>query len=75
MGFSRQKKKYSHKSEDYFFYHRFIAERGDGGQLRHVENIDEAFHLKPMPPVMGEKKSVQTLDIARPLPVTNNTPR
>ena len=27
---------------------RFIAERGDSGQLTHVENIDKAYNLKPM---------------------------
>lgn len=55
--------------------HRFIAERGGGGQLRHVENIDEAFNLNPMPAVMGEKKLIQKPDIARPLPLTAQTPR
>lgn len=53
---------------------RFIAERGDGGQLRHVENIDEAFKLKPLPPVVGEKKPTQKLEIARLMPVTTQTP-
>ena len=54
---------------------RFIAERGDGGQLRHVENIDGAFNLKPLPVVVGEKKPTQKLDIGRLLPVTAQTPR
>ena len=25
---------------------RFVAERGDGGQLNHVENIDKAYNLQ-----------------------------
>ena len=27
---------------------RFIAERGDSGQLNHVENIDKAYGLKEL---------------------------
>ena len=59
----------------FIFVGRFIAERGDGGQLRHVENIDGAFNLKPLPVVVGEKKPTQKLDIGRLLPVTAQTPR
>jgi len=54
---------------------RFIAERGDGGQLRHVENIDQAFNLKPMPVTPADKPAPPTLNIQAPLQMVSFTPR
>ncbi|XP_052772400.1 telomerase protein component 1-like [Mya arenaria] len=54
---------------------RFIAERGDGGQLRHVEKIDEAFNLKPLPTPPGEKLAPPRVDPETPLQMVSYTPR
>ncbi|KAL5022413.1 hypothetical protein ScPMuIL_001568 [Solemya velum] len=56
---------------------RFIAERGDGGQLTHVENIDLAFELKSISPVPLEQIKRPKLDlvIERPLSILSQTPR
>ncbi|KAI8493689.1 Telomerase protein component 1 [Branchiostoma belcheri] len=56
---------------------RFIAERGSGAQLTHVENIDQAYSLKPVPTAAVSKSAaaeeeLQTttdLSVARPLTV------
>ncbi|XP_053406458.1 telomerase protein component 1-like [Mercenaria mercenaria] len=53
---------------------RFIAERGEGGQLRHIEKIDEAFNLKPLPSAPGEKPAPPKLDIEKPLQIASQTP-
>lgn len=55
---------------------RFIAERGEGGQLIHVEKIDEAFHLKPLAGAGTENvKSVPSSDPERPLSLLSGKPR
>ncbi|XP_019622302.1 PREDICTED: telomerase protein component 1-like [Branchiostoma belcheri] len=56
---------------------RFIAERGSGAQLTHVENIDQAYSLKPVPTAAVSKSAaaveeLQTtadLSVSRPLTV------
>eukprot|EP00058_Branchiostoma_floridae_P011084 XP_002596572.1 hypothetical protein BRAFLDRAFT_128562 [Branchiostoma floridae] len=56
---------------------RFIAERGSGAQLTHVENIDQAYNLKPVPiaaisrstAATEELQSTADLSVARPLTV------
>lgn len=53
---------------------RFIAERGEGGQLLHVENIDDFFKLKPLPITMESSKPARTVQVERPLPIPSNTP-
>ncbi|KAL4232139.1 hypothetical protein ACF0H5_009714 [Mactra antiquata] len=53
---------------------RFIAERGDGGPLRHVENIDEAFNLKSTHTVKAEKPSILNLSVEKPLEIPLLTP-
>lgn len=40
---------------------RFIAERGDSGQLIHVDNIDAAYSLKAAPLGQAEKKVEPTV--------------
>lgn len=58
------------------FSFRFIAERGEGGQLIHVEKIDEAFHLKPLAGAGTENvKSVPSSDPERPLSLLSGKPR
>lgn len=58
------------------FSFRFIAERGEGGQLIHVEKIDEAFHLKPLAGAGIENvKSVPSSDPERPLSLLSGKPR
>ena len=67
---------------------RFIAERGDGGQLLHVEKIDVAYSLADLPPGllqrMGHVTSSKAVAAAtgsgvggvkRPLPLTRLVPR
>ncbi len=69
--------------------HRYVAERGSGAQLMHVEKIDEAYNLKPLPPSLKpipqltaathmdgstEKKSFQTQP-EKPLPINARVPR
>ncbi|XP_033757244.1 LOW QUALITY PROTEIN: telomerase protein component 1-like [Pecten maximus] len=54
---------------------RFIAERGEGGQLRHVEKIDEAFDLRPMPATSSDRGNKPKLERpAKPLPIVSNSP-
>ncbi|KAK3603040.1 hypothetical protein CHS0354_037788 [Potamilus streckersoni] len=55
---------------------RFIAERGDSGQLTHVEKIDEAFDLKPLPPTVQERllKPAPKVKPPTPLPIFINKP-
>ncbi|XP_077996822.1 telomerase protein component 1-like [Glandiceps talaboti] len=58
----------------------FIAERGDAGQLAHVEKIDEAYKLRPMQTAAigrGILSTTQTNNdnIEKPLPVISSTPR
>ncbi|XP_021378535.1 telomerase protein component 1-like [Mizuhopecten yessoensis] len=54
---------------------RFIAERGEGGQLRHVEKIDEAFDLRPMPTTSADRGNKPKLvNPAKPLAVVSNSP-
>ncbi|XP_035668801.1 telomerase protein component 1-like [Branchiostoma floridae] len=56
---------------------RFIAERGSGAQLTHVENIDQAYNLKPVPTAAisrstaaaQELQTTADLSVARPLTV------
>ncbi|XP_066270990.1 telomerase protein component 1-like [Branchiostoma lanceolatum] len=56
---------------------RFIAERGSGAQLTHVENIDQAYRLKPVPTAAISKSAAAAeelqntadLSMARPLNV------
>lgn len=54
---------------------RFIAERGEGGQLRHIEKIDEAFNLKALPSAPGDKPAPPKLTVEKPLQITSQTPR
>ncbi|KAJ8317249.1 hypothetical protein KUTeg_005153 [Tegillarca granosa] len=56
---------------------RFIAERGDGGQLMHVEKIDELFNLKSLPTLAVERieKPKSKPSPETPLPIVSNTPR
>ncbi|PVD30085.1 hypothetical protein C0Q70_09346 [Pomacea canaliculata] len=56
---------------------RFVAERGSGGQLIHVENIDKIFGLKESTPLFLEsvKKEVPVGSPEKPLPVSSLTPR
>ena len=58
-----------------FFFYRFIAERGEGGQLLHVEKIDDFFKLKPLPVIMESSRPVGVVAIQRPLAIPSNTPR
>ena len=64
---------------------RFIAERGDGGQLLHVERIDDAYSLAPLPPGLlqqqqqagagGKTTSRDVAAVDRPLPLASFVPR
>ena len=60
---------------------RFIAERGDGGQLLHVDKIDEAYKLTALPQGLlnsmnnTKKTAPKKAVIARPLAVTSFVPR
>ena len=58
-------------------YFRFIAERGDGGQLMYIDKIDEAYNLKPMPNVAltMSKKSVFTPAPEKPINIVAKAPR
>jgi hypothetical protein len=57
-----------------FVFYRFIAERGDGGQLLHVDKIDEFFKLKPMPIFQDASRPARTTPVERPLQIPSNTP-
>lgn len=58
------------------FSYRFIAERGEGGQLIHVEKIDDAYHLKPLTGAATENvRSVPSSDPERPLSLLSGKPR
>ena len=58
------------------FLCRFIAERGEGGQLRHIEMIDEKYNLKAVPNVLGEgKPAPPKLSPMNSLPITQQAPR
>lgn len=58
------------------FFYRFIAERGEGGQLIHVEKIDDAYHLKPLTGAATENvRSVPSSDPERPLSLLSGKPR
>ena len=59
---------------------RFVAERGDSGQLLHVEKVDSAYNLKATPTglqlIPGAKRKMAKRDsIERPLKLTNFLPR
>ncbi|KAK7488729.1 hypothetical protein BaRGS_00020026 [Batillaria attramentaria] len=56
---------------------RFIAERGSGGQLLHVENIDTAFNLLTPTPIALESADKQSPAFTpeKPLPVSAMVPR
>ena len=55
---------------------RFIAERGDSSQLMHVENIDQAFDLKPLPPVaLDSDEKMELMQLEPPLPLKAYKPR
>ncbi|KAK3095524.1 hypothetical protein FSP39_015646 [Pinctada imbricata] len=54
---------------------RFIAERGEGGQLMHVEKIDEAFNLKSLATPALEKVPKPAISPEKSLPVVSNAPR
>ena len=58
---------------------RFIAERGDGGQLIHVENIDQSgkYRLKSLPQsqVQAEQGPKVTPQPPKPLPLVSFIPR
>ena len=58
-------------------YLRFIAERGDGGQLTYIDKVDEAYNLKPMPNVglTMNKKSVFTPAPEKPISIVAKAPR
>ena len=66
------------RSVIFWFLHRFVAERGNKGQLTHVENIDVAYNLKPLPRqpsgTITKQKEVENR-IERPLAVTSCIPR
>ena len=57
---------------------RFVAERGDSGQLLHVEKIDAAYNLQAMPtglqklPIARKKKTAR---VERPLRMANFVPK
>ena len=48
------------------FGYRFIAERGGSGQLTHIDKIDQAYKLAPLP-----KGLLAQLGQAPPVPVFN----
>ena len=56
---------------------RFVAERGSAGQLVHVEKIDEAYNLKPMPGLAPDRPAakINAPNPERPLPVPALKPR
>lgn len=55
---------------------RFIAERGEGGQLIHVEKIDEAFKLKALAGGAADSViKVASSTPERPLPLLSGKPR
>lgn len=58
------------------FSFRFIAERGEGGQLIHVEKIDDAYNLKPLAGATTENvRFVPSSDPERPLSLLSGKPR
>jgi hypothetical protein len=61
----------------YPFIDRFIAERGHGGQLLHVEKIDSAFNLKPMPNVGNQtvQQILPAVDPQKLIPIKSFQPR
>lgn len=70
--------KHWHQFNSYFalFSYRFIAERGEGGQLIHVEKIDDAYHLKPLTGAATENvRSVPSSYPERPLSLLSGKPR
>ncbi|XP_012935535.1 telomerase protein component 1 [Aplysia californica] len=56
---------------------RFVAERGDAGMVNHVDKIDEAFQLRPMPRLRVDQQEVKTVvpEPERSLRLTAPTPR
>ncbi|XP_030829174.1 telomerase protein component 1 [Strongylocentrotus purpuratus] len=54
---------------------RFIAERGDTGQVTHVQNIDKAYNLDDIKIQTGKKKDLVTPEIPRALPAPQQTRR
>jgi len=54
-----------------------VAERGNQGLLTHVENIDVAYSLKPLPrqPVKTNQQQEVKPQIERPMAVTSCAPR
>ena len=58
-----------------YFIDRFIAERGEGGQLMHVEKIDEAFKLKALATSALEKVPKPAINTDRALAILSSTPR
>ncbi|XP_050397784.2 telomerase protein component 1 [Patella vulgata] len=57
---------------------RYIAEKSDGGQLLHVENIDEAYKLKAIATVALDttlEKEITKATPEKPLPIVSQVPR
>ena len=56
---------------------RFVAERGEGAQLTHVENIHRSYELKPLPRLAATAgpKKLSRPSPEQPLPLMSTTPR
>ena len=56
---------------------RFVAERGEGAQLTHIENIHRSYELKPMPRLAAtpSRKRIARPSPEQPLPVMSTIPR
>jgi len=56
---------------------RFVAERGAGAQLTHIDNIHRSYELKPVPHLaaVASQKRIPCPSPEQPLPIMLTSPR